>query len=60
MSDEALLRQMIAAHASNTGSARAKAILDNWATERGKFVKVFPHEYRRALGEMAASHKKVA
>ena len=60
MSDEALLRQMIAAHASNTGSARAKAILDNWATERGKFVKVFPHEYRRALGERAASHKKVA
>ena len=60
LSDEAQLKQMIDAHARNTGSARAKAILDNWAAERAKFVKVFPHEYRRALGELAASHKKVA
>ena len=60
MSDEAVLRQMIEAHARNTGSARAKSILDDWASERAKFVKVFPHEYRRALGELAASHKKVA
>jgi glutamate synthase (NADPH) large chain len=60
LSDESQLKQMLDAHARNTGSARAKSILDNWATERAKFVKVFPHEYRRALGEMAASHKKVA
>jgi glutamate synthase (NADPH) large chain len=58
-SDEALLKQMLEAHAQNTGSARARAILDNWASERAKFVKVFPHEYRRALGEMAAN-KKIA
>jgi glutamate synthase (NADPH/NADH) large chain len=60
MSDEAVLKQMIEAHARNTGSVRAKAILDHWAAERAKFVKVFPHEYRRALGELAASHKKIA
>src|SRR6185436_4268965 len=53
MSDEALLKQMIDAHARNSGSARAKAILENWAGERTKFVKVFPNEYRRALGELA-------
>ena len=58
-SDEALLKQLLAAHARNTGSARAKTILDHWVTERSKFVKVFPHEYRRALGEMAAS-KRIA
>ncbi len=60
MSDEAVLKQMIEAHARLTGSARGKMIIEQWATERAKFVKVFPHEYRRALGEMAASHKKVA
>jgi len=59
MSDESGLKQIIEAHARNTGSARAKAILDNWAAERTKFVKVFPHEYRRALSEMASS-KKIA
>ncbi len=60
LSDEAQLKQMIDAHARLTGSAHAKTILNNWPAERAKFVKVFPHEYRRALGEMAASHKKVA
>ena len=60
LSDESLLRHMIEAHHEHTGSARAKAILDNWAKERTKFVKVFPNEYRRALGEMAANHRKVA
>jgi glutamate synthase domain-containing protein 3 len=59
LSDEAVLKQMIEAHARYTGSVRAKAILDHWTSERTKFVKVFPHEYRRALGEMAA-HKKIA
>ena len=60
LSDETQLKQMIEAHARNTGSARAKTILEGWPAERAKFVKVFPHEYRRALGEMAASRKKVA
>ena len=37
-----------------TGSTRALSILDDWESARAKFVKVFPHEYRRALGEMHA------
>ena len=41
-------------------SLRAREILDNWATARAKFVKVFPKEYRRALGELAASRSKAA
>ena len=32
----------------------ALSLLDDWDTARGKFVKVFPHEYRRALTEMHA------
>ena len=35
-----------------TGSERAKEILENWGTERKKFVKVFPTEYRRARKEL--------
>jgi glutamate synthase (NADPH/NADH) large chain len=51
-SDEAVLKSFVEKHARYTGSARARAILDNWAETRLKFVKVFPAEYRRALGEL--------
>jgi glutamate synthase domain-containing protein 3 len=59
-SDEALLRALLENHARTTGSARARAILEDWAQYRGKFVKVFPHEYRRALGELASKHRRIA
>ena len=52
--DEALLRDLVERHLRYTGSTRALAILDDWESTRAKFVKVFPHEYRRALGEMHA------
>jgi glutamate synthase (NADPH/NADH) large chain len=54
MSDDAILRRLIARHLHFTGSARAREILENWSQWRGKFVKVMPTEYRRALREMAA------
>ncbi|MCK0198400.1 glutamate synthase large subunit [Ancylobacter sp. 6x-1] len=50
--DEERLHQIIAKHLHHTGSARAQAILDHWPEYRGKFVKVMPVEYRRALREM--------
>ena len=59
-SDEAVLRRFVENHAALTGSQRAKQILDDWSAWRGKFVKVFPNEYRRALGELAAKHRKMA
>ena len=52
--DEALLRQMIEAHHKWTGSLRAREILDHWADSRARFAKVFPNEYKRALGEIHA------
>jgi glutamate synthase domain-containing protein 3 len=52
--DEAILRKLIEDHHKWTGSLRARHILDHWVESRAKFVKVFPHEYKRALGEMAA------
>ncbi len=51
--DEERLHQLIENHLHYTGSARARAILDDWASYLPKFVKVMPVEYRRALEEMA-------
>jgi glutamate synthase (NADPH) large chain len=52
--DEVQLRYWLEAHYRWTGSRRAREILDSWSSARTKFVKVFPTEYQRALGEMAA------
>ena len=60
MGDDELLRGLIAKHLMYTDSDRARFILDNWATYRGKFVKVMPQEYRRALAEMAAEQAQAA
>jgi len=53
--DEVILRGLIERHFKYTGSTRARYLLDNWAASRGKFVKVFPTEYKRALGELNAA-----
>ncbi len=53
--DEAILKGLIERHFKHTGSTRARNLLDDWATSRAKFVKVFPTEYKRALGEMYAA-----
>ncbi|OIQ91080.1 ferredoxin-dependent glutamate synthase 1 [mine drainage metagenome] len=58
--DEAQLRKMLQDHLRWTGSVRARELLDNWEQARGRFVKVFPHEYKRALGEMAARREAQA
>ena len=53
--DEAIVKHLLERHFKHTGSTRARALLDDWANGRRKFVKVFPHEYRRALTEIAAT-----
>lgn len=47
------LKGMIGRHTEHTGSRKARYILDHWETEVHSFVKVFPIEYRRALGRMS-------
>ncbi|NCV62663.1 MAG: glutamate synthase subunit alpha, partial [Betaproteobacteria bacterium] len=54
-SDEVQLKKLLEDHHRWTGSKRARALLDNWQEARTKFVKVFPNEYKRALGDMAAT-----
>jgi glutamate synthase (NADPH/NADH) large chain len=58
--DEAMLKSLIERHFKYTGSTRARTLLDDWSSARGKFIKVFPTEYKRALGEMFAAASKVA
>jgi len=53
--DEAILKGLIERHFKYTGSTRARNLLDDWANGRSKFVKVFPTDYKRALGEMYAA-----
>jgi glutamate synthase (NADPH/NADH) large chain len=54
-SDEVILKGLIERHFKHTGSTRARNLLDDWANSRSKFVKVFPTEYKRALGELEAA-----
>jgi glutamate synthase domain-containing protein 3 len=54
LADDTLLRGLIERHLRFTASTRALAMLDSWDATRGKFVKVFPNEYKRALGELYA------
>ena len=55
--DTARIRMMLQTHADATDSTVALKILANWADYRGKFVKVVPHDYRRALTESAERGK---
>ncbi|MBT9505996.1 glutamate synthase large subunit [Rhodoferax sp.] len=59
-SDEAQLKALLQDHNRWTGSKRARELLDTWDVSRLKFVKVFPNEYKRALGEIHARKEAVA
>jgi len=57
-SDKEVLRDLIARHLEWTGSERAGYILKAWPDMVGKFVKVIPIDYRKALERMrAAEHR---
>ncbi len=50
--DAVLVRELVERHLRFTGSTLALKLLDDWDATQAAFVKVFPHEYRRALTEM--------
>ena len=58
--DEVTLKTLIENHAKYTGSVRAIELLADWNASRGKFIKVMPIEYKRALTELAAASAKQA
>jgi glutamate synthase (NADPH/NADH) large chain len=52
--DAERLRILLERHHLHTGSARARALLDDWQATLGRFVKVMPRDYRRALQQLEA------
>ena len=55
--DEDRLRILLERHLLHTGSQRARALLDDWSQAKGRFVKVMPKDYRRALRDLEAAAK---
>lgn len=47
--DESAIIALLKRHIHLTGSARASFILNNWLTEKSRFIKVFPREYKAVL-----------
>ena len=45
-----IVRDLIERHLALTGSRRARKILDNFAEMLPRFIKVYPHEFKRVLG----------
>ncbi|OAI18814.1 glutamate synthase subunit alpha [Methylomonas lenta] len=56
--DAIRLRHLISNHLHYTGSSLAERILADWSHYLPKFVKVMPVDYRRALSEMEARHRR--
>jgi glutamate synthase domain-containing protein 3 len=48
--DVQIVHDLVARHYELTDSRRAKSILDNWTEMLPRFIKVFPHEFKRVLG----------
>jgi len=48
--DVRIVHALISRHWKLTGSRRARGILDNWSETLPRFIKVFPHEFKRVLG----------
>ena len=48
--DVQVVRGLVSRHLELTWSRRAKWILDNWQETSTRFIKVFPHEFKRVLG----------
>ena len=52
---EATVQRMVRRHFQYTRSKRADDVLRKWETYAPRFVKVFPRDYKRALGERIAA-----
>ncbi|MSY59472.1 MAG: glutamate synthase large subunit [Actinobacteria bacterium] len=53
--DLELVKTLVSEHRDRTDSIVAAKILDNWTEASGSFVKVMPHDYKRAMAEMSSS-----
>jgi glutamate synthase domain-containing protein 3 len=49
-SDVRIVHDLVSRHWKLTDSRRARGILDSWSEMLPRFIKVFPHEFKRVLG----------
>jgi glutamate synthase domain-containing protein 2/glutamate synthase domain-containing protein 1/glutamate synthase domain-containing protein 3 len=54
--DVQIVRGLVTRHFDLTNSPRARWILDNWSEALSRFIKVFPHEFKRVLGVGRREH----
>jgi len=54
-SDEETLLLLVSEHAARTGSAVAVRLLAGWGGAASRFVKVMPHDFKRALAEAVSA-----
>jgi glutamate synthase (NADPH) large chain len=54
--DVQLVKGLVTRHWELTWSQRAKWILHNWQESSVRFIKVFPHEFKRVLGVSRCQH----
>jgi glutamate synthase (NADPH/NADH) len=59
-SDLTFLQATLSDFVAATGSAVGGRLLADWPAAAAQFIKVFPHEYQRALQELAEEEAKVA
>jgi glutamate synthase (ferredoxin) len=53
--DERTLFELVSEHHERTGSTVAGDLIEDWPNALGRFVKVMPHDYKRAMQELAAA-----
>ncbi|HUK96412.1 MAG TPA: hypothetical protein VLV46_02065, partial [Gaiellaceae bacterium] len=53
--DEEALWLLVSEHAERTGSPVAARLLSDWETALARFVKVMPHDFKRALAEAVSA-----
>jgi glutamate synthase (NADPH) large chain len=58
--DAERLKILLQRHQLHTGSEQAKGLLDDWGNALGRFVKVMPRDYRRALQQLEAERLAAA
>ncbi len=58
--DAARLKILVERHQLHTGSAKAKALLDNWVSELKHFRKVMPRDYAKALKALEDERENAA
>ena len=54
-SDVERVKALLERHRDFTGSPRAAWVLEHWTDAQPRFIKVFPHEYKRVLGVQRAT-----